>query len=432
MLGRRRYIWLVVSVMSLPTHAINSGDTAWLLAASSLVMIMTPAVGLFYGGMVRRKNLLSTIMLSFSALVVITLQWLLFGYSMAFGPDIAHVIGSLEWFAIHHVGFAPNPDYAKTIPHLLYMLFQMKFAIITPALISGAFVERIRYSTFLIFILLWSTIVYVPMAHWIWGMGGWLRNLGALDFAGGTVVHITAGISALAIAMVIRPRIGFGTDNEPSDTPGSVTLTLLGGVLLWFGWFGFNGGSALAADGLSVLAIINTNAATAAAALVWMLLSSLKGGRPTIVGITTGVVVGLVAITPACGYVDILSSILIGAVASVISFYCMKIRVKHLKIDETLDVWACHGMAGTWGAIATGIFANVGVNPNGANGLLYGNLNLFNAQCISVLVAWVYSFAATYVIAWTLNQFRSLSVSEHHEELGLDRSQHGEEAYAMF
>jgi Amt family ammonium transporter len=405
--------------------AIDTGDVAWILASSSLVMLMTPAVGLFYGGMVHRKNLLSTIMLSFSALVIITLQWVVFGYSLAFAPSTNGIIGGLDWLNLQSVGAEPNPDYAATIPHLAFMMFQMKFAIITPALITGALVERVRFSTFLIFTLLWSTLVYLPMAHWVWAADGWLKALGALDFAGGTVIHITAGIAALAVALVIRKRKHFG---KVQAEPNSIPLTVLGAVLLWFGWFGFNGGSALAANATAIHAIVTTNTATAAAALTWMGLSAWKG-RPNVIGVATGVVVGLVAITPACGFVDIPASIVIGAVASVISFYCIQLRNKW-QIDETLDVWACHGMAGTWGAIATGLFASKGVNPAGADGLIYGNWQLFQAQCISVVVAWTYAFVVTYLIAKGLNAFRSLSVREHEEEVGLDISQHGEEAYA--
>lgn len=404
---------------------MNTGDIAWVLIASSLIMLMTPAVGLFYGGMVRRKNLLSTIMMSFSVLVLITVQWVLFGYSLAFGPDKSHLIGGLEWAGLRGVGIEPNPTYAATIPHLAYMLFQMKFAIITPALITGAIVERVRFSSFIIFALLWSTLVYDPMAHWIWADGGWLRNLGALDFAGGTVIHITSGVAALAMALVIRKRKSFG---RHETAPNSISLTLLGTILLWFGWFGFNGGSALAANGLAVSAIVTTNVAAAAAALTWMIISGLKR-RPSVIGVATGAVVGLVAITPACGYVNTISSIIIGSVAAIISYYFIQLR-NRLQIDETLDVWACHGMAGTWGALATGIFASKAVNPAGADGLIYGNWQLMLVQLASVVVAWVFSFCMTILIAKGISLFRGLSVDEEAEEVGLDISQHGEEAYA--
>ena len=404
---------------------MNTGDLAWVLIASSLIMLMTPAVGLFYGGMVRRKNVLSTLMLSFSALIVLTVQWVTYGYSLSFGPDINHIIGSFAWFGLHGIGSEPFAEYAKTIPHLAYMLFQMKFAIITPALISGAFVERIRFSAFIIFCLAWTTFVYDPMAHWMWGVGGWLRNMGALDFAGGTVIHITSGVAALAMALVIRKRKGFGT---VSMEPNSVLLTLLGAILLWFGWFGFNGGSALAANGTAVYAIVTTNVAAAAAALSWMALS-WRQSRPSVIGVATGAVVGLVAITPACGYVDVPSSIIIGAVASVVSYYCIQLR-NRLNIDESLDVWACHGMSGTWGAIATGIFASKAINPAGADGLLRGNAQLFWVQLLSVVIAWAFSFVMTTLIAKTIDKFWGLSVGIPEEEVGLDISQHGEEVYA--
>ncbi len=404
---------------------MNNGDLAWVLIASSLIMLMTPAVGLFYAGMVRRKNVLSTLMLSFSVLVIITLQWVLFGYSLAFGPDINHLIGGLQWVGLNGVGLEPFVEYAKTIPHLAYMLFQMKFAIITPALIAGAVVERVRFSAFLIFCLIWTTLVYDPMAHWVWGVGGWLRNMGALDFAGGTVIHITSGVAALALALVIRPRKGFG---KVSMEPSSVLLTLLGAILLWFGWFGFNGGSALASNGTAIYAMVTTNVAAAAAALTWMILN-WRNSRPSVIGIATGAVVGLVAITPACGYVNIPSALIIGIIGSLVSYYCIQLRNK-LNIDESLDVWACHGMSGTWGAIATGIFASKAINPAGADGLMYGNVHLFGVQLLSVLIAWVFSFSATYLIARIIDRVWGLSVGLPEEEVGLDISQHGEEVYA--
>lgn len=404
---------------------MNTGDIAWVLIASSLIMLMTPAVGLFYGGMVRRKNVLSTIMLSFTVLVLITIQWVLFGYSLAFGPDVGHLIGNLDWFCLMGVGVESFSGYAKGIPHLAFMLFQMKFAIITPALISGAFVERIRFSSFLIFCLLWSTLVYDPMAHWMWGIGGWLHDLGALDFAGGTVIHIMSGVAALAVALVIRKRKGYG--QVPME-PNSVLLTLIGVVLLWFGWFGFNGGSALSANSTAVLAIVTTNIAAGAAALTWMALS-WRHSRPSVIGVATGAVAGLVAITPACGFVTIPAAILIGAIAAVVSYYCIQLR-NRLNIDESLDVWACHGMAGTWGALATGIFASKAVNPAGADGLIFGNVHLFLVQVASVLVAWIFSFTMTYAIATLIERTRGLSVGLPEEVIGLDISQHGEEVSA--
>lgn len=385
---------------------------------------MTPAVGLFYGGMVRKKNLLSTIMLSFTALVILTVQWMLFGYSLSFGPDVGHVIGSLAWVGLTGVGAQPNLDYAATIPHLAYMLFQMKFAIITPALITGAFVERVRFSSYVIFILLWTTLVYDPMAHWVWAVGGWLRTLGALDFAGGTVIHITSGVAALSAALALRKRHGFG---KLTENPNSITLTLLGAILLWFGWFGFNGGSAYGANALAIHAIVTTNAAAASAAITWMILSGLNH-RASVMGVATGAVVGLVAITPACGYVEVLPALLIGVVGAVVSYYCIQLRHR-LKFDDSLDVWACHGMAGTWGALATGLFATKAVNVAGADGWFYGNPPLFWVQLISVVVAWVWSFAMTWLICKGLDWVRGLTVKTHEELVGLDISQHGEEAF---
>ena len=323
------------------------------------------------------------------------------------------------------MGADPNADYAPTIPHSLFAAFQMMFAIITPALITGAFVERVRFKTFLIFTLLWATFVYDPVAHWVWGVGGFLRNLGALDFAGGTVVHITAGFSALAFAIAIGPRKGYGNYSmEPSDIPS----TVLGAGLLWMGWFGFNGGSALAANGLAVNAMITTNTAAASSALVWMFLT-WRDNKPSVLGIVTGAVVGLVAITPAAGFVSPLASIVIGALAAPISYYAIHLREK-FKLDESLDVWACHGMGGTWGALATGIFASKAVNPAGADGLLYGNPMQFFVQGLAVLIAIVFAFTVTLLIAKVLGAFSALRVSPNEEEVGLDISEHGETAYA--
>lgn len=414
-------------MVSSDLSTISPADTAWLLVSSSLVMLMTPAVGLFYGGMVRKKNMLSTIMLSFAALVLVTLQWVLFGYSLAFGPDVAHVIGGLNWFGLHGVGEAPNADYAATLPHLAFMLFQMKFAIITPALITGAMVERVKFTSFLLFVLLWTTLIYDPLAHWIWGVGGWLRNLGALDFAGGTVIHISSGVAALAVALTIRKRKDFETRHYP---PYHIALTMLGAILLWFGWFGFNGGSALAANGLAVHAIVTTNVAAAAAAFVWMMLSWATA-RPSVTGIATGAVVGLVAITPACGFVGIGASLIIGALASVFSFFSIR-YLSRLKVDDSLDVFACHGIAGTWGALATGLFAQKTINAAGADGLLYGNPGLLWAQLVSVVVAWVFAFVGTVLLVKIIDKTRGFTVGVFAEEAGLDLSQHGEEAYPAF
>ncbi|MFA4905233.1 MAG: ammonium transporter [Candidatus Margulisiibacteriota bacterium] len=400
---------------------INTGDTAWVLISTALVILMTPAVGFFYGGMVRKKSILSTIMMCFAALFLISIQWVLIGYTLAFGPTKGGLIGGLNWLGLLGVGQAPNVDYAATIPALCFMMFQAAFAIVTPSLIVGAFVERIKFGAFLIFTGLWATFVYDPVAHWVWGVGGWLRAMGALDFAGGTVVHVTAGFSALAIALVIGKRIGYGKDNmEPSNIP----LVVLGAVLLWFGWFGFNGGSALAANGLAVSAFVVTNTAAAAAALVWMLLSWLHR-RPSVLGVATGAVVGLVAITPASGFVGPLSAIAIGGIASLISYYMIVLRMR-FRIDESLDAFACHGMGGAWGAIATGIFANKAINPAGANGLLFGNPGLLWTQFVAVATTAAFAFVVTYALATLIDLIVGLRVTANEELVGLDISQHAE------
>lgn len=404
---------------------INSGDTAWVLVSTALVMVMTPALAFFYGGMVRRKNILSTLNLSIIVLGLISIQWILIGYTLAFGTSIGGLVGGFNFLGLAGVGQEANADYAANLPHLAFMAFQMMFAIITPALITGAFVERVRFKTFLVFTLLWATLVYDPVAHWVWGVGGILRTLGALDFAGGTVVHITAGYAALAFAMVIRQRRGFG---NMTIEPHNIPYTVLGAGLLWMGWFGFNGGSALAANGLAVAALVNTNTAAAAAGLVWMFLAWLDN-KPSVLGIVTGAVVGLVAITPAAGFVTPMSSIVIGALAAPISYYAVKFRQKR-GLDESLDVWACHGMGGTWGALATGLFATTAINPAGFDGLFYGNPAQLGIQFIGVLAGGGYAFVVTFVLAKVLDLVFGLSVSEQEEQVGLDISEHGERAYA--
>jgi Amt family ammonium transporter len=402
---------------------INTGDTAWVLISTTLVLMMTPALGFFYGGMVRRKNILSTLNLSFITVGLISIQWVLIGYTLAFGEDIGGFIGSLKFLGFSGVDAAPFSE-SLPIPHLAFAAFQMTFAIITPALITGAFVERIRFKTFLAFTLLWATLVYDPIAHWVWG-GGVFFQMGALDFAGGTVVHIAAGFSALAFAMAIRARHGFGAT---TIEPHNITYTVLGASLLWVGWFGFNGGSALAANGLAVAALVNTNTAAAAAAVVWMLLA-WRDNKPSVLGIVTGAVVGLVAITPAAGYVTPLAALLIGAVAAPISYFSIGFRQRR-GLDESLDVWACHGMAGTWGALATGLFATKLVNAAGNDGLFYGNPGQFVTQLITVVATAVFVYVITFVLAKLLGSVWGLSVSDQEEDVGLDISEHGEQAYA--
>jgi ammonium transporter, Amt family len=406
-------------------QGINAGDTAWVLISTALVLVMTPALAFFYGGMVRKKNILSTLNLSIIIMALMGLQWVIYGYSLAFGTDFMGLIGGFNFLGLAGVGAAPNPDYAATIPHLAFCAFQMMFAIITPALITGGFVERVRFKSFLIFTLIWATIVYDPVAHWVWGVGGIFHKIGALDFAGGTVVHITAGFSALAFAMAIGARRGFG---ERSFEPNNIPFTILGAGILWMGWFGFNGGSALAANGLAVNAVVTTNSAAAASGLVWMLLS-WRDDKPSVLGIVTGAVVGLVAITPGSGYVTPMAAIAIGAIASVISFYCIRLRQK-INLDESLDVWACHGMGGVWGALATGLFASKAVNDAGGNGLFYGNPMQFLVQAVTVVVVASFSFGVTFFITRLLRKWMGLRVTASEEEVGLDLSEHGERAYA--
>jgi Amt family ammonium transporter len=406
-------------------NPINAGDTAWILVCCSLVLLMTPALALFYGGMVRRKNVLSTLTLSYIFMALIGVQWVAYGYSLAFGQSIHGLIGGLNFIGFQGVDAAPNPDYSKTIPQSLFAAFQMMFAVITPALITGAFVERVKFKSFLLFSLLWATLVYDPLCHWVWGQGGWLKNLGVLDFAGGTVVHIAAGFSALAFALVIGPRRGFG--KSPME-PNNIPLTVLGAGLLWVGWFGFNAGSALAANGVAVNALLTTNTSAATAGLVWMVLSWLDG-RPSTLGIATGMVVGLAAVTPASGFISPMASMVVGAVAAPLSYYAMRFRDRR-KLDESLDVWACHGIASTWGMIAAGLFATVAVNSDGANGLFSGNPAQIGIQLLAVIVTILFSFTMTYGIAKALNASIGLRVSPMEEEVGLDISSHGERSYS--
>jgi len=411
-----------------PPPKIDSGDTAWVLVSSALVLLMTaPGLALFYGGMVRQKNALGTLMQSFIILALISVQWVLWGYSLAFGPDKGGIIGGLEWVGLSGVGPTPNAEYAATIPHTAFMLFQMMFAVITPALITGAFAERKKFSTFLVFILIWATVVYDPLAHWVWGVGGWLRNLGALDFAGGTVVHISSGISALAAALIIGKRKGYGHQPMP---PHNLPFTVMGASLLWFGWFGFNAGSALAANGLAAHAFMTTNTATAAAALGWMFTEWSSRGKPTVLGAASGAVAGLVAITPAAGYVTPMAAILIGAVAGFICYSACNLKSR-LGYDDSLDVVGVHGVGGTWGALATGIFATKLVNDAGGDGLLYGNPKQLGIQFLAVVVTWVLGFVMTTVILKVLDGVMGLRVTDEEEAAGLDLSQHSETAYTL-
>jgi ammonium transporter, Amt family len=410
--------------------AVDSGDTAWVLICAALVMLMTiPGLALFYGGLSRKKNVLSTIMYSFFAMVLISLQWSVWGYSLAFGPDVGHLIGNLDWIGLKGVGFAPNPDYAATIPHQAFMIFQMMFAVITPALISGAFAERMRFPAFMAFILLWATFIYDPVAHWVWGVDGWLRNLGALDFAGGTVVHILSGVSGLVVCLVLGKRKGLGS--EPM-IPHNLPFTMLGAALLWFGWFGFNAGSALGANGLAAGAFVVTHLATAGAALSWVIVEWIHRGKPTTLGAASGAVAGLVAITPASGFVEPMASIVIGLIAGAVCYLAVGVIKAKLHYDDALDAFGIHGIGGTWGAIATGLFATTSVNELGADGLFYGGSALLGKQFIAIGVSWAMAIVGTLVILKVISLFTKLRATDDEQDAGLDFSQHGEDAYTDF
>jgi ammonium transporter, Amt family len=406
---------------------IDTGDTAWVLISTALVLAMTaPGLALFYGGMVRSKNALGTIMQSFIILCLISLQWVLWGYSLAFGPDKGHLIGGLEWFGLNGVGLEPNADYAATVPHQAFMMFQMMFAVITPALITGAFAERIKFSSFLIFTLLWATFIYDPLAHWVWAVGGWVRNFGAIDFAGGTVVHISSGASALACAIVLRRRLGYGKENM---APHNLPMTVLGASLLWFGWFGFNAGSAVASGALATSAFVVTNTATATAALTWMIVEWMYRGKPTVLGAASGAVAGLVAITPASGFVGPMASIVIGLGAGVLCYLAVLWK-STLGYDDALDVVGIHGIGGIWGALATGLFASKAINAAGADGLFYGNPAQLGIQALAVLISVTFAFVGTFLILKLVDGLMGLRVSDEEERMGLDLSQHDERAYS--
>ncbi|MBP9855601.1 MAG: ammonium transporter [Candidatus Omnitrophica bacterium] len=407
---------------------INSGDTAWVLVSTALVMLMTPGLAFFYGGLVRRKNILGILMQCMVALCVISLQWYLFGYSLAFKPGNPF-IGDLSWFALNGVGLEPNADYAATIPHQLFMIFQMMFAVITPALIIGAFAERMKFVSFLVFIVLWSTLVYDPICHMVWAVGGFIRNMGALDFAGGTVVHINAGIAALVAAIVLGKRVGY--ENKPMALH-NIPFAVLGTALLWFGWFGFNAGSALGSGALATSAFVTTHIATAAAGLSWAMIEWIKSGKPTTLGIATGAVAGLVAITPAAGFVTATGALFIGLGVSVFCFIAVSFIKTKFGYDDSLDAFGVHGIGGIWGALATGLFATTSVNSAGANGLFYGGgTALFGKQLIAVGFTVVYSFIVTFILMKIVDAMFGLRVSQEDEAVGLDLSQHHERAYTI-
>ena len=405
---------------------VDPGDIAWVLAATGLVMLMTPALGFFYGGLVRRKNLISTIVQCMTIFAVVSLVWALWGYSLAFAPSLNGVIGDLSKVGLNNVGAAANAAYSTAIPELLFFAFQLKFAAITPALIIGAFAERIRFKALLLFVVLWVTFIYAPIAHWVWGDGGWLKNMGVIDFAGGLVVHLSAAVSAVAAALVIGRRKD--VDQAKEARPNNVPFVILGAALLWFGWFGFNAGSALAANEVAIQALVNTNLAAAAGAVSWMLVDWSRKGKPSAVGISVGAVCGLVAITPAAGYVSSSPAILIGLVVGVVSNYVASWRAR-TTLDDSLDVFAAHGAGSVWGVLATGIFASTAINPAGPNGAIYGNPYQLALEAFGILVVAAFAFFGSYALLKIVNFITPVRVTAEEEEAGLDMSEHGEEAY---
>ena len=432
---------LIQNVCQRGKWKMASGDVSWLMTATALVMLMTPALGFFYGGLVRKKNLVSTIVQCLIIFAVVSIIWAIIGYSLVFGTSTYGIIGDLSMVGLNNIGVhTVNQVLAPDIPELLFFAFQLKFAAITPALIIGACAERIKFRSLLIFIVLWSTLIYAPIAHWVWNPDGWLHSLGAIDFAGGIVVHVSAGLSALAAALVVGRRKDCGIpwkehmqaakkETASEFKPTNIPYVILGAGLLWFGWFGFNGGSALAANDFAVIALVTTNLAAAAAAVSWMLLDWMIKGKPSAVGISIGAVVGLVAITPAAGYVNVTSALIIGLAAGIISNLVANWRAGRSKIDDTLDVFACHGVGGIWGSIATGLFASAAVN--GVNGLLFGNVDLLFAQVLAVAVVVLFAFFGSYLLLKLVNVFSPLRVSQQAEDSGLDLSEHGEEAYQL-
>ncbi|HTL48265.1 MAG TPA: ammonium transporter [Verrucomicrobiae bacterium] len=418
--------------MAIPAFAqaptVDTGDTAWVLVSAALVLMMTPALAFFYGGLVRKKNMLSVLMQCFFLMCLITLQWVVFGYSLSFGPDIKGWIGSLAWAGMHGVGLEPYADYSATVPHQAFMIYQCMFAVITPGLILGAFAERMKFSSFVVFSFLWAAIVYDPVCHWVWAVGGFLRKSGALDFAGGTVVHINAGVAALASALVLGRRKGFPARISP---PHNLPFAVLGAGLLWVGWFGFNGGSALGANGLAANAFVTTHVAAAAAGLTWAMLDWKFNAHPTMLGKITGAVGGLVAITPAAGFVSVIDAIWIGIGVSVICYFAVAFLKPKFGYDDSLDAFGVHGIGGMWGAIATGLWAQKAINPAGADGFFYGNPALLFIQIKAVVVTIVYSFVVSFILLKIVDMVLGLRVSERDERIGLDLTQHRESAYTM-
>lgn len=407
---------------------IDTGDTAWMLTSSALVLMMTiPGLFLFYGGLVRSKNALGTFMHSFFITALVTIQWVIIGYTLAFGTDVSKLIGGLDYLGLNGVGPDPSTVWATTIPHNLFMVYQMTFAIITVALITGAFAERIKFGAFIVFAILWTTLIYDPLAHWVWG-GGWIGSMGALDFAGGTVVHISSGAAALAAALIFGKRLGYG--REPM-APHFLPFSIIGASLLWVGWFGFNAGSAVAANGLAATAFVTTQVATASAVIGWVIVEWIIRGRPTVLGAASGAVAGLVAITPAAGFVTPMASIIIGLGGGILCFFAVNLKPK-LGYDDALDVVGVHGVGGTWGALATGLFATTAVNSAGRDGLFAGNPEQLWIQFVGVAATWAFSLIGTSIILLVIKAVMGIRLSPEKELEGLDISEHGEEAYSGF
>jgi Amt family ammonium transporter len=409
-------------------NEINTGDTGFMMICAALVLFMTPGLAFFYGGLVRSKNVVNTMMMSFAAMGVVAVQWVLWGYSLAFGPNdglLGSFAGGLQWLGLGGVGLGPNPDYSARIPHQLFMIYQAMFAIITPALISGAIVERMKFKSYIVFIFCWSTLAYDLVAHWVWGAGGWLHTMGALDFAGGTVVHVNAGVAALVATLMLGPRKDFPHRSSP---PHNVTLALLGGGMLWFGWFGFNAGSALGSSATATVAFVATNTAAGSGMLGWMLLDTFLKGKPTAVGAITGAVAGLVAITPACGFVTPLAAVVIGLGVSGICYWTLNHRIKwHL--DDTLDAFSVHGVGGIFGALMTGVFATRSVNPTGGDGLLYGNPGQLLVQCAAIGSTIAFSALVTFVLLKVIGSTMGIRSNDENQSEGLDLVEHGEKGY---
>jgi Amt family ammonium transporter len=403
---------------------MQMGDSVFMFFSALLVWIMTPAIALFYGGMVRSKNMLSTAMYSVGSLAVISVLWIVAGYSLAFSTGGNAFIGNLDWVGLKGVGFTPNGDYSATIPHNMFMMFQLTFAVLTVAIISGAFAERMKFSAFILFAILWSFFVYAPVAHWVWGVGGWLRELGAIDFAGGNVVHISSGVAGLILALVVGKR-----KNADAAAPHNLPLTLLGGMLIWFGWFGFNVGSSLTINSVAMTAFINTNTAAATGIIGWLVVEWIINKKPTLLGAVSGAIAGLVAITPACGFVTPFASIVIGFIGGAVCFWGIFSLKKKIGYDDALDAFGLHGIGGTWGGIATGLFATTSVNDAGANGLFYGDPSLLWKQLIAIVATYLFVGIATFIIVKVVGLIVSLRATQEEETLGLDITLHGERAY---